>query len=751
MKAQQRLLTGSGDPAHGPVPDGRSVDREGLGLQDHLEMLARRWAYVAVPLVLVPLMAVVYTMFSAPDHEAESKLLIKNTVFGRGVADDLLDGGAYVRSTALHTLAELEEVRIGAADAITEWATGKDDGILGRLWGGSADGGGPRYDRKMTSEERAFLTSKERVLTLVSGGLNVIPDKVDEKLSIIAVSESELVAAAAADGLAAAIVQMFNRGRSERSNLKLIRDSLEKNKRKLEDVNRRIASLREEAAGATPAFEALPLEIERQYDLLKQHELDLRSLGYTIEESRKTIEILREQAALAQGAPPEDLVRRLIDLELERDQARDRYTEKHPKMKKLAEDIKRAEDMIREYPGRREKLGAGVSGLNWRYGAGVQLALEKAKLAGIEARHKEFRNTIDAIRREIRTNAQKRDLKYRNLLHEQEVLQGIAVDLRTRYHRAELAEENRQKEAGGIIEAVPAVTRRIGPGRVHVVTLALVVGLLAGVALAFIAERLDETVRFPAEMRVLTGLPTLQVVPEFRRSLIIRPEETVSAIANAFAVLRNNIRYSAPGSPERAILITSAVANEGKSLIAVNLAISFAQEGNRTCLVDADIQKGERHAMEEAVKLAWEPAGGLAGALEGATGFELDKLAIPSVELTNLFYVASGGRAANPPRALRSDRAQEIFARLQEDFDCLVVDSPPVLPVVDAAVLACHCRSVIQIVRYGYTRRSELEESVRRLRHVGAPVVGLVLNCARAGAGGYHYERYPAERVAATE
>ena len=71
-----------------------------------------------------------------------------------------------------------------------------------------------------------------------------------------------------------------------------------------------------------------------------------------------------------------------------------------------------------------------------------------------------------------------------------------------------------------------------------------------------------------------------------------------------------------------------------------------------------------------------------------------------------------------------------------------MVDAPPVLPVVDAALIAGHCLSAIHVVRYGHTRRAELEESVRRLRHVGAPVIGLVLNCARRDSSGYYYRRY---------
>jgi len=321
-----------------------------------------------------------------------------------------------------------------------------------------------------------------------------------------------------------------------------------------------------------------------------------------------------------------------------------------------------------------------------------------------------------------------------------DALQDYAKALRMRLQRAKLAERRRNEKAGGVIEAVPAETSETGHRLWQTLILGCVVGLMAGILLASLAERLDDSVRTAAEIRVLAGASTLQVVPFLKRSLVIRPEETVSGIANVFAVLRNNIRYSAQNMPEQSVLITSSVAGEGKSLVAVNLAVSFAQEGSRTCLVDADVQKGERHAMEVAVKLAWEPQAGLVTYLEGAA--DLERVVIPSIELPHLAFVGSGGRAANPPRALRGELAADLFSQLQKEFDVVIVDSPPVLPVVDAAILATHCRSVVHVVRYGYTRRAELEEAARRLRHVEAPLVGLVLNCARVGASGYYYRNY---------
>jgi len=746
LKAQQRLLTAAPQQQPPGVPPEtspqglRATDSAQFGTREYLDVILRRWPYVAFPLVVVPVLALLHASLQEQEWAATARILLTRSIVGNGIVDDM-SGGVYVTSTALSQMAALETVRRRAARAASDWAAGDEKGLLGRLW---SSGASPRWKRRdLGPEEMAVLASPDAVFDLLSRSVLVIPDTQNVTLVITARHKSRLVASALADALAAAIVDEYGRLRAEQSSTALIRAHMEANRQELERVNRELTELRREAAQANESLEGFPLEVEKQYELLKEHMFDLRSLDYMIEESEKLISFLsaRVERLVEKAPPPEGLVQRLIDLELEREQAATRYTENHPKMQKLAEEIEQAKRAVAEFPKRRQELGMAPASAHPYADPAVQLAAEEAKLAGLKARREKLEATARAVRSEIqKTAAQERGLRYELLLTDRRVLQETAVALRTRLQRAEMTEGRGGESAGGIVKPVPAETRVAGQRLWMTVVLGVLVGALAGMLLAFMAERLDETVRLPAELRALTGLPTLQVVPQFRRTLTIRPEETVSGIANVFAVLRNNIRYSGPGSPERCVMITSAVPGEGKSLIALNLAISFAQEGNRTCLVDADLQKGERHAMEEAVKLASEPHSGLSTFLENRC--ELEDVLVPSLELPSLFFVGSGGRAANPPRVLRGERAAAFFQGLMGRFDVVVVDAPPILPVADAGLLAGHCVATIIVARYGYTRRAELEEAVRRLRHVGAPLAGLVLNCARRDSAGYYSRRY---------
>jgi receptor protein-tyrosine kinase len=759
LKAQQRLLSGAQAPgpgqghtfgasSPGPIPDGRVPDGAQFGIQEYLDVILRRKGYLAIPLLLVPLMAALYSSVQPDEFEAESKLLLTRSLVGQGVVDDM-SGTVYVTSAAISQMAELESVRRKASGSVIAWVNGEDEGLLGKLWRGEGQTGvvpsKPRWTRdEMTSEEAALLKSDEEVFDLVSFGVNTVPDTQNVSVSLIVRHGSRLVAAAIGDAVAAAMADEFVRMRAEQSSTALIRHHMAANQRELEEVNRLIAELRRKAAESNKKIEGFPLEVERQYELLKSQLFELRSLDYMIEESKRLRDLLQKRVddqAEKGPAPPEAFVQRLIDLEIERDQMSGKYTESHPKMIKLTDDIAQTRKAIQQYSDRRRELGIADDRPNSYIDPVVQLASEEAKLAGLHARRGILNGTATEIRKEIQNGvAQERSLQYELLLADRQVLQDTSVALRTRLQRAELTEgDTRNNPARRIIKPVPAETRRVGPHRWMTITLGVMMGSFAGLLLAFLAERLDETVRLPAEMRALAGYPTLQVIPYLKRNLAIRPEETTSEIANVFAVLRNNIRYGAPGSPERSILVTSATPGEGKSLVALNLAISFAQEGNRTCMIDADIQKGQHHALEEAVKLSWEPQVGLTGFLEGQANYE--HIVVPSLEMPNLSFVSSGGRAMNPPRALRGEVAATFFRQIMEEFDIVVVDAPPVLPVVDAAILSGYCRSTVLLARYGYTRRQELEESARRMKHVGAPVVGLVLNGARIGTSGSYYSR----------
>ena len=152
-------------------------------------------------------------------------------------------------------------------------------------------------------------------------------------------------------------------------------------------------------------------------------------------------------------------------------------------------------------------------------------------------------------------------------------------------------------------------------------------------------------------------------------------------------------------------------------------------------LLDADLRRTGPHLIQEAIAVLSPAQGGLGQLLSGG---DVSRALVPT-EMSNLFFVPSGGRAENPPKALRSEAMTDFLRKIQEQYDVVIIDTPPVLDLVDATILAPRVRAVLQVSRHGYVRKGESAECAQRLRHVGAPLVGCVLNRAARSSSSYYY------------
>ncbi|MFL7794471.1 MAG: CpsD/CapB family tyrosine-protein kinase, partial [Anaerolineae bacterium] len=196
-----------------------------------------------------------------------------------------------------------------------------------------------------------------------------------------------------------------------------------------------------------------------------------------------------------------------------------------------------------------------------------------------------------------------------------------------------------------------------------------------------------------------------------------------------------NIRFSSVDKPIRTLLVTSAGPTEGKSTTAANLAAVMAQAGLKAIIVDADLRRPRLHRV-----FSIHPRGGLTGSLLEGT---MDGRLQPS-QIEGLAVLPAGERPPNPSELLGSRRLRELLGLLTQHVDVVVIDSPPVLPVTDAAVLAQNVDGVLLVVDAGETRREIAQHAVESLRQVGANVIGAVLNRVSAGKGGYYnyYHEY---------
>lgn len=257
------------------------------------------------------------------------------------------------------------------------------------------------------------------------------------------------------------------------------------------------------------------------------------------------------------------------------------------------------------------------------------------------------------------------------------------------------------------------------------VALALAVGLLAGLALALLRQRLDTAVTGEEDVLGLTEAAVLGAIAFDPRakSMPLALHDTHSPRAEAFRRLRTNLQFVDVANEPRSIVITSAVAGEGKSTTAVNLGTTLALAGRRVCLVEGDLRQ-----PKTAEYLGLEPAVGLTTVLIGRA--ELDDVLQPWGDI-GLDVLPAGEIPPNPSEILGSEAMAGILRRLEAAYDIVIIDAPPVLPVTDAAILSRLADGAILVTGCGRVERGAVAKAVSSLNTVNARILGLVLNMVR--------------------
>ena len=253
--------------------------------------------------------------------------------------------------------------------------------------------------------------------------------------------------------------------------------------------------------------------------------------------------------------------------------------------------------------------------------------------------------------------------------------------------------------------------------------LGLLVGLALGVGAAVLRETLDTTIKGKDDLQRLTGATPLGVIandPDVQKHPLVVQIEPQAPRAEAFRQLRTNLQFVDVDSVLKTVVITSPSAEEGKSTTACNLAITFAQAGLRTILVEADLRR-----PRVADYMGLEGAVGLTSVLTGLA--TLDE-ALQPWGRNAMWVLASGPLPPNPSEILGSHQMTELLKTLEDRADVIVLDSPPLLPVTDAAILARATDGAVLVVRHGSTRREHMSRAIEALASVDAKLLGTLLN-----------------------
>jgi capsular exopolysaccharide synthesis family protein len=204
-------------------------------------------------------------------------------------------------------------------------------------------------------------------------------------------------------------------------------------------------------------------------------------------------------------------------------------------------------------------------------------------------------------------------------------------------------------------------------------------------------------------------------------ALTISPKSAV--VAEALGVLQTNIAFSPSDAPAKTLVFSSPLPGDGKTTTVVNLALSLAQRGIRVLLIDADVRRGVVHSVFQGHR---EP--GLSEVLRGLTRLESARRTVHVGDRGVMDYLSTGKFSPGDYGLVVSNAMSELLARVREEYDMVILDTPPVNVISDAAVLGAMADGVILVARVGVTDASALSYAVEQLGHVRAAVLGVVLN-----------------------
>ena len=289
-----------------------------------------------------------------------------------------------------------------------------------------------------------------------------------------------------------------------------------------------------------------------------------------------------------------------------------------------------------------------------------------------------------------------------------------------------------------VVDAAERPRAPISPRRESNVLMGLAGGALLGCVLAFFFEYMDSRIKTPDEIRAHLRLAHLGMLPATEtknKSQYPLLKDAVPVIfSEAFRAVRTNVVFSSAHEGSRSLVVTSTGPGEGKSMVAANLAISLAQAGQRVLLVDGDMRKPKVHEIFNA---AQEP--GLSNLLVGnAKASE----AVRKSPVSGLWLLAAGRIPPNPAELIGSPRFGTFMQSLRDHFDWVIVDTPPVLVVTDAALAAHHVTGVLFVVGAEMTSRHAAQRALEQLDHVQATFVGAVLNRVDLQRNAYYYSQY---------
>ena len=444
------------------------------------------------------------------------------------------------------------------------------------------------------------------------------------------------------------------------------------------------------------------------------------------------------------------------------------------RLKEASLKLKQSEDHLKTFQEKEKISGVAIPIQNKLVDLKMKLNKLLQQYTEIHPHVVELKEQIKGLEEQFSVMPEK-ELQYARLAREVELNENSYTSLYEKLQDARIAEA----EKGGNVTIVDPAVRPGVPlhaGRLTNISLGAVIGILLGCIIGFVVENIDTSIGAIEEVEELLKLPVVGVIPNvkirekkktffnriFFKKVIDKDAEIKvklnayyspkSIVAEAYRTMRTNLKIT---SQKKVFLITSAVHREGKSSVVTNLGIVSAQLGDRTLILSCDLRRpsiAKTFGLQPSAGLSEVLSGthslkevtrGLMNILMGRIGFGED-LGISGLD--NLFLITAGEELGYPAQVLRSQETGRVINKLKEEYDFVLLDCPPVLPVTDAMMLAPLVDGIILVYQVGRASRQALLRTKSLLEGAGGKILGVVLNHIRTeetySSGSYYSYKY---------
>lgn len=717
---------------------------EPIDIRDYLHVILKRKWTIATFFIIVVLTVAVYSFTATPSYRATTRIVIETENPNLVSIQEVLSVDA-TRSDYYQTQYKIIESRNVAREVIRrlkldqhpEFAsvTGEDGGMRGwgvfRLVNATVDwikGLLAQSGEQDDGAEGEDSIDSELVTEFIRR-IGVNPIRNSRLVDVSMESEDPALAARMANELVRTYIDrnMETKLQAAKNAVKWLGDRINEERKKVEDSENELVHYKE------------------------SHQIITDFAGESENITAQKLATLNAQVAEAEA--------RRVTLETRYKQASD--LAKNPAMLNSIPDVL-SNDLIKEIKKMEVVLYKRMSELKKKYGRNhPQMVAINSELADLKKRKIiEIKSIINSLHNEYNLAAakekslkdalakqkaetlslNKKAVQYGVLKRQAESSRQMYDLLIRRFKETSLTEEMKIGNIR-IIDRAEVPTKPIRPRKKLNILLAMAIGLITGVFIAFFLEYLDNTIKAPDDVKTQLGIPFLGPVPLFAASNnsgqipnVVTVYSPKAVASESFRGIRTGILYSSADSTPQTILVTSASPGEGKTSCASNIAAVMAQSGGRILLLDCDMRRPKLHRL-----FGVNPQVGLSSVLVKVGQL---KNAIQPTGIKNLDIIPCGPAPPNPSEILGSDQMRTLLERLRNRYTRIIIDSSPVTAVTDSVILAKEADAVVLIVRAGETPRPSVKAALEQLAAVEANIIGAVLNGIQAERDGYYHYQY---------